>query len=79
MGRRRFGTVDIAGCGQRWATTEEAAEIVRCHPEVLRRWNREGSAPFGLPKPKRRGRQFIWDIAALHEAMESIPADDRGE
>lgn len=68
---------EVTSLGQRWATTREAAAIVCCHPEVLRRWNREGSAPFALPTPKRRGRQLLWDVQALHEAMESIAADER--
>ncbi|MFE6924775.1 excisionase [Nocardia sp. NPDC057663] len=61
----------------RWADTREAARIVRCHPEVLRRWHREGSAPFALPRPKRRGRQYFWDADALHAAMEALETDER--
>ncbi|MEG8184289.1 MerR family transcriptional regulator [Nocardia terpenica] len=60
----------------KWADTNEAARIVHCHPEVLRRWHREGSAPFALPKPKRRGRRYFWDVRALNEAMESMQTDE---
>lgn len=70
----------IVGTTQsRWANTNEAARIVRCHPEVLRRWHREGTAPFALPKPKRRGRRYLWDVDALHRAMESMQTDLGGE
>ncbi|MEV6769945.1 hypothetical protein AB0N05_15090 [Nocardia sp. NPDC051030] len=60
----------------RWADTNEAASIVHCHPEVLRRWHREGSAPFALPKPKRRGRRYLWNVGALHAAMEAMQTDE---
>ncbi|QLY33275.1 MerR family transcriptional regulator [Nocardia huaxiensis] len=65
------------GIGTRlWADTKEAAQIIHCHPEVLRRWHREGSAPFDLPKPKRRGRRYLWNVGALHAAMEAMHTDE---
>ncbi|MFC9436733.1 hypothetical protein [Nocardia sp. NPDC057030] len=60
----------------RWVDTNRAAAIVCCHPEVLRRWHRTGSAPFALPKPKRRGRQYLWSVDALYEAMEAMRTED---
>lgn len=59
-----------------WAYTNEAARIIHCHPEVLRRWHREGSAPFALPKPKRRGRRYLWNVGALRAAMEAMQTDE---
>ncbi|MFF0635156.1 hypothetical protein ACFYTS_21945 [Nocardia sp. NPDC004151] len=51
-----------------WVNTNAAARIVSCHPEVLRRWHRTGTAPFRLPEPKRRGREFLWDFEELLRA-----------
>jgi nitrogen PTS system EIIA component len=28
-----------------WLTTEEAARVLRVHPETMRRWAREGTIP----------------------------------
>ncbi|MFE3796970.1 hypothetical protein [Nocardia tengchongensis] len=59
----------------RWVKTNDAARIVCCHPEVLRRWHRTRTAPFRLPEPKRRGREFLWDVEELIRAMEEIEPD----
>lgn len=76
-----FGTATISGAkaaptSSEWAYTNEAARIIHCHPEVLRRWHREGSAPFDLPKPKRRGRRYLWNVGALRAAMEAMQTDE---
>jgi nitrogen PTS system EIIA component len=31
--------------GEEWLTTEEAARVLRVHPETMRRWAREGTIP----------------------------------
>jgi nitrogen PTS system EIIA component len=30
---------------EEWLTTEEAARVLRVHPETMRRWAREGTIP----------------------------------
>ncbi len=62
----------------RWVKTNAAARIVCCHPEVLRRWHRTGTAPFELPSPKRRGRELLWDAEALARVMEELRVDHGG-
>ncbi len=61
---------------RRWATTNDAAAYIRVNPEVLRRWNREHHKHPWLPKPKRFGSNFRWDLDELDAALDS-QADDR--
>ncbi len=56
---------------RRWAKTTEAAAHIRVNPEVLRRWNRERDKHPWLPKPKRVGKDFRWDLHALDAALEA--------
>lgn len=56
---------------RRWATTKMAAAHICVNPEVLRRWNRERDKHPWLPKPKRIGKDFRWDLNALDAALEA--------
>ncbi len=60
---------------RRWANTKDAAAHICVHPEVLRRWNRERDKYPWLPKPKRVGKDFRWDIDALDAALDAQDAD----
>ncbi len=55
-----------------WVPTKEAAAHIRVHPEVLRRWAREGDKHPWLPRPRRIGKDFRWDLIALDAAMEDL-------
>lgn len=77
MQSSRIDRTDVPPDVPRWVGTNAAARIVCCHPEVLRRWHRTGTAPFRLPSPKRRGRKYLWNVEALLAAMEDIETDDR--
>lgn len=55
----------------RWATTKGAAAYICVHPEVLRRWNRHRDEHSWLPKPRRIGKDFRWDLNALDAALEA--------
>lgn len=54
---------------RRWATTKQAAAHICVNPEVLRRWNRDRDNHSWLPRPKRVGKDFRWDLNALDAAL----------
>ncbi|MEV0339648.1 hypothetical protein AB0H49_11520 [Nocardia sp. NPDC050713] len=56
---------------RRWATTKDAAAHICVNPEVLRRWNRNRDKYPWLPRPKRVGKDFRWDLNALDAALEA--------
>lgn len=56
---------------RQWATTKAAAAHICVHPEVLRRWNRNRDKYPWLPRPKRVGKDFRWDLNALDAALEA--------
>lgn len=57
---------------RRWVTTNAAAAHIHVHPEVLRRWNRQRDRYPWLPKPKRVGKDFRWDLDALDAALDAL-------
>ncbi|WP_157171743.1 hypothetical protein [Nocardia higoensis] len=54
---------------RRWATTKQAAAHICVNPEVLRRWNRDRENHPWLPRPRRVGKDFRWDLNALDAAL----------
>lgn len=57
---------------RQWVPTKVAAAHLRIHPEVLRRWARQRDKHPWLPRPKRLGKDFRWDLDALDAALEGL-------